>query len=199
MQYVKSTHISKDQSSWIVQVVSICRVEPGTDSKYEPKFIVFYSTLLYIFSMFCFKCKADSPKVSMKKNGTMVTVQQHCTNCPNGFTQRNQTLILGKYPADNVLVSFAILMVGTSINKILLVFKHFGMQVYKALQFFYHQSQLIFPAILHYWESYQLALTASSDPRRTWFHGTFYQVWSSFDDMFTIQQSSSLWIIAGIA
>ena len=149
MQYVKLTHISKDQSSWIIQVVWICRVEPGTDCKDEPKFIVFYSALLYTFSMFCFKCKVDSPKVSMKKNGTMVTVQQRWKNCPDGFTWRIQPLILGNYPAINVLLSFAILMAGASIHKILLVFNHFVMQVYEARTFFYHQSQFLSPAILH--------------------------------------------------
>lgn len=81
----------------------------------------------------------------MKKNGTMVTVQQHCKNCPTGFTWRSQPLIMGNYPAGNILLSFAILMAGASISKIFLIF----------------QSKLIFPAILHHWESYQLALISS--------------------------------------
>ena len=109
-----------------------CRVEPETDGKDEPRFIVFYSALLHLFSIFCFTCKADSPKVSMKKTGTMVTVQQHCKNCPNGFSWRSQPLMMGTYPAGNMLLSFAILMAGASISKILLVFKHFGMQAYEA-------------------------------------------------------------------
>ena len=111
--------------------------------------------------MFCFTCKADSPKVSMKKTGTMVTVQQHCKNCPISFSWRSQPLMMGTYPAGNMLLSFAILMAGASISKILLVFKHFGMQAYEARTFFYHQSKFIFPAILHHWESYQLALISS--------------------------------------
>ena len=111
--------------------------------------------------MFCFICKADSHKVSMKKIGTMVIIQQHCKNCPNGFTWRSQPLIMGTYPAGNMLLSFAILMEGASISKVLLVFKHFGMQAYEARTFFYHQSKFIFPAILHHWESYQLALIST--------------------------------------
>lgn len=138
-----------------------CRVEPETDYKDEPKFIVFYSALLHIFSMFCFICKADSPKVSMKKSGTMVTVQQCCKKCSNGFTWRSQPLVIGTYPAGNILLSFAILMAGSSISKILLVFKHFGIQAYEARTFFYHQSNFIFPAILHHWESYRSALISS--------------------------------------
>jgi hypothetical protein len=112
-----------------------CRVEPDTDCKDEAKFIVFYSALVYIFSMFCLKCKADSPKVFMN-NGNMVTVQQHCRNCPSGFTWRSQPLIMRNYPAGNILLSFAILIAGASIKKILLVFKHFDMQVYEARTFF---------------------------------------------------------------
>ena len=71
----------------MIHLFLTCRVEPETDCKDEPKFIVFYSALLHIFSMFCFICKADSPKVSMKKYGTMVVVQQHCKNCPINWFQ----------------------------------------------------------------------------------------------------------------
>ena len=111
--------------------------------------------------MFCFMCKADSPKVSMKKNGTMVTVKQHCKNCTTGYTWKSQPLVMQTYPAGNMLLSFAILMAGASISKILLVFKHFGMQAYEARTFFHHQTKFIFPAILHHWESYRLALISS--------------------------------------
>ena len=52
--------------------------------------------------------------------------------------------MMGTYPAGNMLLSFAILMAGASISKILLVFKHFGMQAYEARTFFYHQSKFIF-------------------------------------------------------
>ena len=69
--------------------------------------------------------------------------------------------MMGTYPAGNMLLSFAILMAGASISKLLLVFKHFGMQAYEARTFFYHQSKFIFPAIFHHWESYQLALISS--------------------------------------
>ena len=69
--------------------------------------------------------------------------------------------MMGTHPAGNMLLSFAILMAGASISKILLVFKHFGMQAYEARTFFYHQGKYIFPAILHHWESYQLALMSS--------------------------------------
>ena len=135
-----------------------CRVEPGTSCEDEPKFIVFYSALLTLFSVFCFNCKADSPKVSMDRNGSMVTVDQHCQSCKKNFKWRSQPFILGRYPAGNILLSFAALMAGASISKLLLVFKHMNLSVYDGRTFFYHQSRFVFPAILKYWETYQSSL-----------------------------------------
>ena len=114
--------------------------------------------LVSLFTLFCFKCKANGPTASMKKDGTMVTVTQHCTKCHDVFVWRSQPLVLGKYPAGNVLLSFAILMAGASINKILLVFQHMGLCVYAARTFFRHQKTFIFPIVLHHWETYQADL-----------------------------------------
>ena len=58
----------------------------------------------------------------MKQDGTMVTVMQTCANCGDNFVWRSQPLVLGKYPEGNILLSFAILMAGASVNKILLIF-----------------------------------------------------------------------------
>lgn len=124
----------------------------------EPKFIVFYSNLLALFSMFCFTCKADKPRVNMKKNGTAVSVQQECLHCHKSFQWSSQPLILTKFPAGNILLSFAILVSGASISKVLLVFKHMGLSVYNIRTFFRHQSNLLLPSIARYWESYQQAL-----------------------------------------
>jgi len=124
----------------------------------EPKFIVFYSRLLSIFSLFCFNCKGDKPSISMTTNGTMVTVTQSCSRCVRGFIWHSQPLVLGKFPAGNVLLSFAVLMAGASISKILLVFRHMGLCVYSARSFFSHQKNFVFPTVLHHWESYRANL-----------------------------------------
>jgi hypothetical protein len=59
----------------------------------------------------------------MEQNGTMVTVEQQCSNCHvKPFRLRSQPFILGRYPAGNILLSFATLMAGASISKVLLVF-----------------------------------------------------------------------------
>ena len=137
------------------------RVEPGTSCFDEPKFIVFFTKLVGIFSLFCFKCKADQPKVTMKQRGTMVIVKQHCLCCGGDFTWRSQPMFNGRYPAGNILLSFSVSMAGASISKILLVFKHMGLSVYNATwTFFYHQKNFLFPAVLNYWERYQASLVA---------------------------------------
>jgi len=124
----------------------------------QPKFIVFYGMLMNIFTLFCFKCKEAAPPVSMKCHGTMVTVTQHCLKCKDVFEWKSQPLVMGKYPGGNVLLSFAILMAGAPISKVLLIFRHMGVSVYSARTYFRHQRQFIFPTILHYWESYRAKL-----------------------------------------
>ena len=134
------------------------RVEPGTSSTDEPKFVVFYSMLMSLFSMFCFKCKNDAPTVAMKVHGTMVTVHQKCNHCGGTFKWRSQPLVLGRYPAGNILLSFATLMAGASISKILLVFKHMGLAVFTARAFYQHQANFLIPVILKHWETRRATL-----------------------------------------
>ena len=130
-------------------------VEPGTSPQDEPKFVVFYSMLLSLFSLFCFNCKADKPSVSMKKNGTMVTVIQTCSSCAGkSFTWHSQPFILGRYPAGNIMLSFGILMAGASASKMLLCLQHMGLSVMSLRTFFLHQNKFLFPSILSFWEKY---------------------------------------------
>ena len=97
----------------------------------------------------------------MKQNGIMVSVEQHCPNCGDSSYQwRSQPLIMGKYPAGNILLSFAVLMAGASISKVLLVFKHLGLAAYSARTYFNHQKTFLFPVILKYWERYRASLIA---------------------------------------
>lgn len=151
-------------NSWLYLILVwfdlFLRVDPETTScQDEPKFIVFYSMLLAIFSLFCFKCKSNKPSVTMKQHGTMVIVYQHCFYCgENAFVWRSQPLLLGKYPAGNILLSFAILMAGASVSKIFLVFKHMKLCMYNIRSYFIHQDKLLFPVVLSYWESYRSTL-----------------------------------------
>ena len=111
----------------------------------QPKFIVFYKTLLKLFLLFCFNCKAENLQVTMRQNGTMVTVTQECGKC-EGFVWNSQSYMPhGKYPAGNMLLSLAVLMAGASISKVLLLFRHLGLCCYSPRTFFSHQHLFNFP------------------------------------------------------
>ena len=118
--------------------------------------MVFYSMLLSLFSMFCFKCREHTPTVEAYKTGTMVTFVQNCPNCGDeAFKWSSQPLVLGKYPAGNIFLSFGILMAGASVSKVLLVFRHMGVFAIRSRTFFTHQSKILIPAILQHWEAYR--------------------------------------------
>ena len=137
------------------------RVENNTPIENELKFVVFFSILQSLFLMFCFQCKTAKPKVVMKQTGTMVTVLQYCSHCEgNPFTWRSKPYhsLFKRYPAGNDLRSFAVLLSGASISKVLLVFRHMGIFVYNIRTYFIHQKKFLFPAILHHWETYRAAL-----------------------------------------
>ncbi len=114
--------------------------------------------LVSLFSLFCFKCKTGSPNVNVKVRGTMAIVEQTCKSCEGSYTWRSQPLVLGKYPAGNILLSFAILMSGSSISKVLLLFRHLGLKLYSVRTFFYHQRKFLFPLILQHWEKSRTVL-----------------------------------------
>ena len=54
-----------------IDVPFIVSIAENVTAQDEPKFIVFYSVPLSLFSMFCIKCKAEKPTCRMKKNGTL--------------------------------------------------------------------------------------------------------------------------------
>ena len=58
------------------------------------------------------------------------------------------------------MVTFATLMAGASISKVLLIFQHMGLQTCVARTYFYHQNKFIFPVILHHWKSYKSGLVS---------------------------------------
>ena len=68
------------------------------------------------------------------------------------------TLVLGRYPAGNNLLSYAILMAGGSVAKVLLVCRHMGLAVYSVRTFFVHQAKFLFPVILPFGEAYPAKL-----------------------------------------
>ena len=111
--------------------------------------------LVQIFSLFCFNCKHEQPKVEVLTRGSMVTVVQDCLTCGKVYKWHSQPFIFGKYPAGNVMMSFGILMSGVQISQILLAFKHMGLSAISPRTYFYHQSKLLFPSVIMQWKKYQ--------------------------------------------
>ena len=130
-------------------ISNFCRIYENVAAQDEPKYIVFQLMLIMLFSMFCFKCHQDKPSIEMSKNGTMVTVIQKCKQC-RGFTWTSQPLVLGRYPAGNIMLNIATLASGSSISKVLLLLRHLGLSCYKTRTFFVHHKKFLFPTILAY-------------------------------------------------
>ena len=130
----------------------------------EPKGIVFLTRLLLLFQH-CHICFSSKPKVNIQQIGTMLKIVTTCHSCKGVFTWTSQPYLLGRFPAANLLLSFAILTAGASINKVLLVLRHMGVLVYHFPTYYYHQRQLLIPSIVSFWRKYQEKLLNSLNGR----------------------------------
>ena len=107
----------------------------------EPKFIVFFSQLLTLFQI-CRVCKSDKTLVEVNSHGTMAEVKTTCVNpdCGERTTWFSQPYFPGtKIAAGNLLLSFGILVAGTSATKVFRVLKHMGMTCVSVTTFFKYQ------------------------------------------------------------
>ena len=95
----------------------------------------------------------------------MLKIVTTCHSCKGVFTWTSQPYLLGRFPAANLLLSFAILTAGASINKVLLVLQHMGVLVYHFPTYYYHQRQLLIPSIVSFWRKYQEKLLNSLNGR----------------------------------
>ena len=105
------------------------RVDADTQLINEERCIVFYSTLLAVFKMFCFVCKSPNPSVEMATNGTIFTVTQNWRSCGpmKKFKWMSRPLVTGRHTAGNLLLSFGTITSGVNISQMLLLFKHMGL------------------------------------------------------------------------
>lgn len=85
----------------------------------------------------------------------MLSFTSKCRSCSGTFSWNSQPFLIGKFPAGNILLSFAIICAGASVGKVLLVFKHMGLLCYSEATYYYHQRHLLFPTIMKFWHSYQ--------------------------------------------
>ena len=129
----------------------------GKNVREERKGIVFLSKLLQLFQ-FCHLCFFAKPKVAVTQTGTMLSIVSECSNCGETYSWKSQPDLLGRFPAGNLLLSFAVLCAGASIRKVLLVFKHMGLLVYHEPTYYYHQRHLLIPSVVAFWRKYQKKL-----------------------------------------
>ena len=101
------------------------------------------------------------PVVTVKQSGTLLLITTKCNHCQDTFVWKSQPFMLGLYPAGNLLLSFAVLLAGTSIKKVLLVFKHMGIMAFHEPTYYYHQRHLLIPSIVKFWRSYQANILES--------------------------------------
>lgn len=112
------------------------------------------SNLLLLFQH-CHFCFAKKPNVSVTHHGTMISLEAQCDHCCKTFKWTSQPYLFGRFPAGNLLLTFAILCAGASVRKVLNMFKFMGVLVYSERTFYYHQRHYIFPTIVSFWRSYQ--------------------------------------------
>ena len=110
---------------------------------------------------YCHYCFAPNPKVAVSQHGTLLKIASTCESCKEKFNWSSQPMLLNKFPAGNLLLSFAILTAGSSAKKILLVFRHMNLLVYSEFTYYYHQKHLLIPSIVKYWRSYQAKMLES--------------------------------------
>lgn len=103
----------------------------------------------------CHFCYASNPGNNITQTGTLLTIESICHVCKRENTWKSQPYLLGKFPAGNLLLSFAILSAGASFSKIALVFQHMGLLMYHRSVFYYQQRYLLIPTIVTFWRSYQ--------------------------------------------
>ena len=114
--------------------------------------------MLLLLFQHCHFCFESGPEVKVYQTGTLLTIRTICCNCKKTFTWKSQPYLLGKFPAGNILLSFAILCAGASVNKVLVVFRHIGILVYNQPTFYYHQRHLLIPTVISYWRKYQAGI-----------------------------------------
>ena len=142
-------------------LTSIARLDfEGKNAREEPKGIVFLSKLMLLFQ-YCRYCFSSCPKVSVSQNGTSLSIVSKCDRCGETFNWTSQPMLLNKFQAGNLLLSFAMLTAGASVRKTLLIFRHMNLLAYNECTYYYHQKHILIPSIVKFWRTYQAKMLES--------------------------------------
>ena len=137
----------------------------GKNVREEPKGIVFLSKLMLLFE-FCHLCLFQNPKVAVTQTGTMLSIVTECSKCGETYIWKSQPDLMGRFPAGNLLLSFAVLCAGASIRKVLLVFRHMAVLAFHEPTCYYHQRHLLIPSIVAFWKKISKQIIGTVEKQR---------------------------------
>ena len=131
---------------------SISTIEPDDSFPVEKQstYLVFESALLLLFST-CFFCRSSFCTIEKWTVGSLLRIKQICSQCNGDFTWDSQPRI-GKVPAGNILISAAILYIGSIPAKALRMFKNLNCSTITRKTFFRHQKSYLQSTINAVWE-----------------------------------------------
>ena len=132
--------------SFCIGHVSTCKrliFRSSKNLRQEPKYIVLHSHLLLLFK-FCHNGKADNPLLETTTDGTLLVVKTSCANPSCGQQQcvwKSEPLMpRTKVNPSDFLLSFAILLSGGSLTKVVNMFRLMGLAGISMDSYYRHQS-----------------------------------------------------------
>jgi len=124
-------------------------IDPNTPSYKEPKFIVFYSMLLNLFWCFVSNAKKTVQEWQWVQQGQWWKWGRTADTGDSSFGWQSQPLVFNGQPVGNMLLSFAVLMAGSTISETRLVFQHMGLSVVSARTFSGTRDTIFSPLCWH--------------------------------------------------
>ena len=134
-----------------------CSTETGFEQNIveQRKYLVFENEIDKLFKI-CPDCKEDVSSIHKIVTGTMLTVSYKCTLGHTNVWRSQPSL--RRMPSGNLLISAAILLSGSSYNKIQNFFSILRMPVLSESEFYRIQSTYLNPTINDYWTLHQTAI-----------------------------------------
>ena len=117
----------------------------------EPKYLVFWSSLLLLFR--CFACKEKTKITSVRTRGTFLVVAVKCHN-KHIHTWRSQPMV-NNTGAGNILLSGAILYTGNTFKRISEMFDSINIPHFSRTLFYSIQKTLLFPTLNSFYKRYR--------------------------------------------
>ena len=122
------------QSTLYEEATSASETESDLPVDKQKTYLIFESALLLLFSI-CFICRSTYISIEKVMIGSFLRIKQICKHCNNIYVWESQPHV-GKIPAGNILISAAILYIGSLPAKSLRVFRSLNCAVITRKTFF---------------------------------------------------------------